>query len=173
MATLTLEDLANANPEAIGKTTFIINKKMWDNIDINILSKLPQPEKLLFNDTIRDSLGTLKNKKGIYIFCFEPLFPNPIPEIRYLVYVGRVTKNDTFFKRFYEYVKCIGDKNAKRNRQLLTNLCPDKTWVYFYELSLTDSEITEIEDELIDNIVPPLNNAFKARKAMNSHSILN
>ena len=54
---------------------------------------------------------------------------------------------------------------------LLTNLWPNKTWVYVYPLDVTDDEIEAIEDNLIDNIVPPLNNKVKAKAAKNSRSI--
>ena len=54
---------------------------------------------------------------------------------------------------------------------LLTNLWPEKTWVYVYPLDLSDKEIESIEDNLIDNIVPPLNNRVKATSAHNSRSI--
>jgi hypothetical protein len=54
---------------------------------------------------------------------------------------------------------------------LLTNLWPNKTWVYVYPLDATDDEIEAIEDNLIDNIVPPLNNKVKAKAAKNSRSI--
>ena len=87
------------------------------------------------------------------------------------MYVGKVTGTDTFFHRFYEYVSNIGNLNQRQNTMLLTNLWPEKTWVYVYPLDLSDKEIESIEDNLIDNIVPPLNNRVKATSAHNSRSI--
>lgn len=86
------------------------------------------------------------------------------PKIKHLIYVGRVLAGRTgfnFFKRLYHYVKDIGNRNAARNRQFLTNLWPEYTYVYFYCFDdKTDEEIIEIEKLLINKIVPPLNNEF-------------
>jgi hypothetical protein len=89
------------------------------------------------------------------------------------MYVGRVINTNTFFKRFNDYIKGIGNKNIRRNIQLLTNLWENKTWVYFYELNHDDSKIKTIESNLFDNIIPPLNNKFSAKRALNSRSIYN
>ena len=87
------------------------------------------------------------------------------------MYVGKVAGNNTFRNRFYEYVNAIGNLDQRLNIMLLTNLWPNKTWVYVYPLDVTDDEIEAIEDNLIDNIVPPLNNKVKAKAAKNSRSI--
>ncbi|MGI4822613.1 MAG: hypothetical protein ACRYFV_15495 [Janthinobacterium lividum] len=170
MPVLTRDELNGLNPDKLYRLKFVLHYEQWSNLDPTILSHLHSPVKLKFDDNIRNSLGAIKNKKGVYIFMIEPDFPN-VPTSNYLVYVGEVTAGNTFFKRFYDYVSAIGDRNKRRNIQLLTNLWPDKTWVYFYELSLTDAEIEAIESNLYDNIIPPLNNKFKAKKAKNSRSL--
>jgi hypothetical protein len=112
----------------------------------------------------------LKVMKGIYMFFLEPNHTFT-PEIRHLMYIGRVkagTTNFNFYKRFDNYKNAIGNKNERRNIQLLTNLWPDHTYVYFYDFTgLTDVQIEAIENTLINKIIPPLNNQFsgKARQA--------
>ena len=168
MAVLSLEELNNINPEKIYNIkSFVLNINTWKNLrnDLTILFK--NGKRFLFDENIRDSLPSTK---GIYMFFIEPCFPF-MPETRYLMYVGRVIGSNTFYKRFNDYVSSIGNKDKRRNIQLLTNLWPNRTWVYVYELDLSDDEITAIEDNLIDNIVPPLNNKFKAKSAQRSRSI--
>jgi len=116
-------------------------------------------------------LGVLKNKKGIYIFFVEPNFPFT-PNVYYPIYIGRVMKKNTFFKRFDEYVKAIGELNIKRNRQLMANAWPNNTFIYFYVLA-NDIEIEETEKQLIDYVIPPLNNQFYIDEAKNTRSIYN
>lgn len=167
MPTLSIDQLNNLNPEKLYNIqTFVLHHTAWNNVCIDLQTIIPL--KVKFNAQM---LPLLTNSKGIYIFYIEPGFPFA-PEARYPMYVGRVIGRNTFRNRFGDYVRAIGSVNERRNIQLLTNLWPDKTWVYFYELpGLTDDEITAIEDNLIDNIIPPMNNKFKAVSAKNSRSI--
>ena len=168
MAVLSLEELNNINPEKIYNIkSFVLNINTWENLRNDLTMLLKNGKRVLFDENIRNSLPLTK---GIYMFFIEPCFPF-LPETRYLMYVGRVIGSNTFYNRFNDYVSSIGNKDKRRNIQLLTNLWPNKTWVYVYELDLSDDEITAIEDNLIDNIVPPLNNKFKAKSAQKSRSI--
>jgi hypothetical protein len=160
------------NPEKIYVLPFTLNIGLWQNIDIGLKSTFSSPVKLKFNELIKENMNSIKASKGIYMFFIEPDFPF-LPPANYLVYIGRVTKGNTFFKRFYDYTSSIGERNKRRNIQLLTNLWPDKTWVYFYPLSETDQRISEIEKMLFNNIVPPLNADLTAKGARNSRSIYN
>ena len=54
----------------------------------------------------------------------------------------------------------------------MTNAWPSKTFVYYYELN-NDTEIEFIEKELVDKIIPPLNNKFYLKEAQNTRSIYN
>ncbi|WP_326982274.1 hypothetical protein VUJ46_19060 [Chryseobacterium sp. MYb264] len=139
----------------------------WEDIDRGIFAKLPAPTMLNFNQNIRRNMegAGIKNSAGIYMFFLEPAF-NFMPEVRHLLYVGRVITGDSdhsFFKRFYSYVKAIGDDTRKKNLVKLTNLWPTYTKVYFYPLTIPDTEIMEIEDIIISKVIPPLNNQFKGR----------
>ena len=172
MEYLTPERLNELSISNIYNLPFTLNCSEWLTIDNALYSILNAPKPLVFDSTIRDRMNDLKRKKGIYMFIIEPEFPL-YPKINYLVYIGRVIESDTFFKRFYDYVKAIGAENVRRNIQLLTNLWPEKTWVYFHELDIEDEKIIEIERELINKIVPPLNNQFYCDSAKNSRSIYN
>lgn len=168
MPTLTLQELNSVNPEKIYDLPLTLNINLWNGISLPI--SLPSPVKIEFNNSIRNVLPlTIKNKKGIYMFMVEPQFPFD-PDIKYPIYIGRVYKTNTFFKRFYEYVNCIGNYNVKRNRQLMTNAWPLKTFVYYYVLN-NDTEIELIEKELVDKIIPPLNNMFYLKEATNTRSL--
>jgi hypothetical protein len=125
--------------------------------------KLPNPIKLKFDDKMRGLMPkNIKKGKGIYMFFLET--SHPFPEdvyTRHILYVGRVLEgasNHSFFKRMNHYVNDIGNKNSARNRMRLANLWPDNTYVYFFDLSKrTDFDIIDIEKNIFNNIVPPLN----------------
>lgn len=168
MSVLTLQDINNANPQKVYNIeSFVLNISSWQNVRQDLSNLFRNGLRLKFDENIRNSLP---HTRGIYIFFVEPDFPFS-PETRYLMYVGKVTGSDTFFHRFYEYVTDIGKLNQRQNTMLLTNLWPEKTWVYVYTLDLSDSEIESIEDNLIDNIVPPLNCRLKTKEAQNTRSI--
>ena len=170
---LTEKELLYINPDKLYNIKpYVLNIKLWkkfSKVTKNVLKKYP-PKKYAFDADIQKYLS--KTSKGIYIFTVEPDF-QIIPTIIHLLYVGKVEASNTFHQRFYDYVGSIGKKNNRRNIQVLTNLWPKKTWVYVYELPLTDPEIVAIEDSLIDTIVPPLNNKFKVKAAKDSRSIYN
>ncbi len=140
------------------------NPDWWSEInDYN----LPQPVKIKFDNAVRDNMPDyIHTGKGIYMFFLEPNYPFQADVIsKHLLYVGRVqsgTTNFNFFKRFYRYVKAIGNRSVALNTMRLTNLWPDHTFVYYFDLSdRTDEEIRTIENNLYNKIVPPLNEALE------------
>ena len=158
MDVLTLDEINNSFPEKTYQFPILHNPEWWMEIDINAL---PIPEIVKFDSDIKENIPVgIRSNKGIYMFFLEPQHPF-IPEIKHLVYVGRVrggTTNFSFIKRFDDYKNNIGNLNGSRNKVLLTNLWPNHTYVYFYSLNQkTDEEIVEIEDLLIKKILPPLN----------------
>ena len=160
MPYLTKEEVQTLHP--LGGTPLSLavyhDIQWWNQI---VLPGFPNPIKLKFNDRIRNRMpANIRNGKGIYIFCIEPKHPFT-PKIKHILYVGRVRAGRTgynFFRRFNYYVNAIGNKKSKRNIMRLTNLWPDFTYVYYFDLTnLTDSRIAQIERLLYSKIVPPLN----------------
>lgn len=158
MSVLSLDDINSNFPDNRYKLPVIHNPDKWKKISIPIL---PNPIKVKFDLNIITSIPTsIADSKGIYMFFLEPSHPFA-PELRHLLYIGRVKEGKTSFsfkKRMYDYRSVIGDVNNPLNRVLLTNLWPDYTFVYFYNLdNMTDQNIEDIEQNLFENIVPPLN----------------
>lgn len=161
MSYLTYKEVLLAN---IGGPPFLLanyhSPDWWKRVRNH---NLPKPEVMKFDEKMRTKMpNKIKTAKGIYMFFIETSHPFP-PEIymRHILYVGRVLEGKTkynFFKRMYYYVNDIGNKKAARNRMRLTNLWPDHTYIYFFDLSgRTDSEIIDIEKNIFNNLVPPLN----------------
>lgn len=165
MPYLTEDQVKQAFPDAAQPSKLHLYNKVawWEEI---IIPALPTPVLLPFNENIRNRMPpNIRNGKGLYFFCVEPSHPINI-EIRYLIYIGRVlggaTDNHNFHLRFAEYVNAIGDLNVKRNTMRMTNLWPNRTNVYFFDLNYcSDDDIIELEDLFIQKIVPPLNEKLK------------
>lgn len=162
MPYLTETEVRDAFPDSGPPLRLSVYNKIewWDEIILPI--PLPAPTRLTFDDTIRNIMpANLRNSKGLYFFFIEPEHPLNL-NISHLVYIGRVLggaqNNHNFHTRFREYVNAIGNKTVKRNTMRMTNLWPNKTHVYFFELNhFTDAQIEFYEDLLIQKIVPPLN----------------
>lgn len=161
MAYLTPQEINQAHISNEFRLQVYHNPNLWSNL---INYTLPSPIKIKFDEYIRDNMpANIRTGKGIYMFFTEPNHPLPIViNTKHLLYVGRVQEGDSgsynFHRRFYSYVKDIGNKSAARNRMRLTNLWPECTFVYYFDLtSRPDSEIRDIESNIINNIVPPLN----------------
>lgn len=124
---------------------------------------LGSPIKLKFDEHIRDNMPeNIRKGKGIYMFFVEPNHPlHQDVFIKHLLYVGRVQSGGSdhnFYKRFFKYLKAIGNRNSALNIMRLTNCWPDNTFVYYFDLSArTDDEIINIEKNIFNNIIPPLN----------------
>ncbi len=162
MAYLTHKEILLANPFNGAPHRMVVyhNPDWWNQI---VNPNLGTPIRLKFDENIRNNMpDNIHNGKGIYMFFLEPNhpFPNDIL-MRHILYVGRVqekTSNFNFFKRFYYYVSAIGNRTVARNIMRLTNLWPDHTYVYYFDLSnKTDIEIVNIEKNIFNKIVPPLN----------------
>src|SRR3990167_3561699 len=107
MPVLTRDELADLNPEKIYNIpTFVLHYELWQNINPNLAVTLNAPVKVQFDENIRNNLGAIRNRKGVYMFFVEPEFPF-VPTVNYLMYVGKVVGTNTFFKRFYDYVSAI------------------------------------------------------------------
>ena len=162
MPYLTESEVRDAFPDAAAPLHLSVYHKIewWD--EIILAAPLPPPIKLPFNDVIRNSMPVnLKSSKGLYFFFIEPEHPLNL-SISHLVYIGRVLGgaqgNHNFHARFREYVNAIGDRTVKRNTMRMANLWPNKTHVYLFKLdNYPDNTIIDIEDLLIQKIVPPLN----------------
>jgi len=124
-------------------------------------------KKLKFEYGITDLLSA--KSKGFYIFTIED-FKFPSIDFRYLLYIGRVVKTNSFKNRFYIYRNSIGDESAIENVMLLTNLWPDNTYVYFFEVK-NDKEIEEVEKILVNKLRPYFNEQYFTKKSVHTTSL--
>ncbi len=161
MPYLSHDEILNLYPFGPPYRLAVYHDPNWWNEVVN--HNLPAPVRLKFDENIRNRMPqNIHDGKGIYMFFLEPNhpFPNNI-SMCHLLYVGRVQEGQTnynFFKRFYKYVKAIGNKAVARNTMRLTNLWPNHTYVYYFDLSArTDDDIVNIEQNIFNKIVPPLN----------------
>jgi hypothetical protein len=165
MPYLTEEEIIEAYKIAPVHRMFVVHNPDWWSQLQNY--NLPVPVKLPFDENIRLNMPlNIHSGKGIYMFVIEPNHHCTTHiDLKHLMYVGRVQEGNTgfnFFRRFNDYVSAIGNRTASRNKMRLTNLWPNQMYVYFFDLSnRSDQDIVDIEDNIINKVVPPLNEALK------------
>ncbi|MBC5991417.1 hypothetical protein [Pontibacter cellulosilyticus] len=111
---------------------------------------------LLFNKANRK---LVPNQPGIYLFFVKPdkqLFN----EQSYILYIGY---SMNLWKRYGDYINKYKPSEEPNyfHRRLMLNAWEDSLYYTFLELkNHTQAEVMEIEDMLIDSMVPPINRDF-------------
>ncbi len=143
----------------IKEITFHLNPGgVWEQFDNNLSSIVNQVwNEVKFlddNENLNIEMSTIPDDHGgIYIFILKP---NIIPQLhQYILYIGRAkcTSNQNLRKRCREYFK---DSRSKVHR-MRTKW---GKYLYIRYLPLSDNTtIEKLEEELINAIIPPCNDA--------------
>ncbi len=168
---LTIDQLAEPEKYNIFDIPFHVNPYSWSRIDQSLSQVLGLPERFKFDENILEALAN--KKRGIYIFAVEYDLPLNLDINKYLLYIGRVSKTNSFKKRIRKYVNNIGVQSDKVTfkQRLLANAWKGITWVYVYDLQIPDDEIDRIERILISSIKPFINSNLKAKSARNPQNL--
>lgn len=142
---------------------FTLSPTLWQNADeINTyFNTLTIQSIKFFNDDcteINGNITTLPNDKGgIYFFILKnDVLPNLSSHI---MYIGRahLTTHQNLRKRCREYfTKYYKDHTERPHIHTMLNNWSNHLYLYFIELTDND-EIDDIEEKLINNIIPPFN----------------
>lgn len=136
---------------------FLLYPKYWDDIKNHYAYKLKWK-------SVKFKKGNeryLPEKKGLYCFVVEPVFPNFI-NTKYFFYVGQTTR--TLRKRFVEYINDQEGKGKPRPK-VYEMLKLYKNHIQFHYTILTSkTQIDEIEQKIINTFVPPINTEIPVAK---------
>jgi hypothetical protein len=101
-------------------------------------------------DNIPDNLG------GIYLFVIRCPVMDEITE--FLVYVGRAQKTDkqNLKKRCKEYFQKYSNSKERPKITRMFKYWKNHLYLYYQTFS-TNQEIIDVEDQLIDCLIPPFN----------------
>jgi hypothetical protein len=155
-----MEDIDIVGPKILEyKLSFILNIDFWAgyNRDLIKLEDQEWNEVRFLNETgteMSQEMDTLPSDKGgIYFFYITS---NIIPGNAYLVYIGRAfyTDSQNLKKRCRSYFQKYINERPKIRRMI-------RKWgvhLHLKYICLTDNELIEkLEEELINAIIPPLN----------------
>lgn len=107
----------------------------------------------------RFNRSSIPRKPGIYLFFVKP--PQQIfSEQSYILYVGY---SMNLFNRYGDYLYTYKNSDEPNyfERRVMLNAYENVLFYAYLDLNnLTEVEIQEVEDHIIDSIVPPINRDF-------------
>jgi hypothetical protein len=132
---------------------FTLTKKYHPKIS-SYISSWTTP--VLFNSINR---ATVPNEPGIYLFFTKP-DSHVYLEQSFILYVGM---SMNLYSRYGDYLTTYKNSDEPNyfDRRVMLNVWEDCLYYSFIELKgKTEKEVKEIEDMIIDSIVPPINRKF-------------
>lgn len=136
---------------------FTFTKKFHPSIAAHLLNwSVPQ----LFTAANKAHVPKLP---GIYLFFVKPN-PQIYPEQSYIMYVGY---SMNLFKRYGDYLTTYKNSDEPNyfERRLMLNAWEDCLFYTYIELqNMSEADIQNIEEKIIDSIVPPINRDFANAK---------
>jgi excinuclease UvrABC nuclease subunit len=103
----------------------------------------------------------ISRSKGVYCFVLKPKVKEFF-DTSYLLYIGKTTR--TLRIRYNEYLRDLAGKGKPRPKvKDFLDKYHDRLYFYYTELNI-NSEIDEIEDNLIDKFIPWANVTIRRAK---------
>lgn len=103
----------------------------------------------------------LPETMGVYMFVLRPdneLFANG--QHSYIMYVGQAVDLRDRFKGYFHYVK--SKKPSDQLKRIMILLWQERLQFHYFETpNFTEKALDDIEYDLIDMTVPPMNNRFR------------
>lgn len=115
--------------------------------------------KVSFEATEKDKIP---ESSGVYAFFIQPNIAG-FPEHSYLVYIGKAGDNseNNLRNRFMQYI--YGLKHIKRTKLNRVLNKWNKHLVFYYSEVTDGTNISYLEDDLLDTFIPYCNTRFSAR----------
>lgn len=129
-----------------------------------------QPTRLLHNHSLqwqecsfdRSNKVHVPDRQGIYMFVLKSnnsIFANN--NHSYILYVGQTVNLKQRFSKYFSYKN--SDKPSDQLKRIMVLVWEGKlTFNFFETTNFTGAQLDDIEFDLIDMIVPPMNNNFRA-----------
>jgi hypothetical protein len=109
----------------------------------------------------------IPKSQGIYFFIISPLKKNLSHTLHnYILYVGQAENLRARFSEYFNYKNSKNPSDQYKRRMVLVW----KKYLqfhYFEASSLSKNELTDLEFDLIDTIIPPYNQRFRAKTIKN------
>lgn len=139
---------------------FNLDFDIWNLPKILKLNRFDSWTEIKFSETALNSLLHLNGKEGLYMFVAKPESPASIHH-SYILYVG---ETNNIYKRFDQYLKYKNSTHpSDQKKRQMTIIWEDHLYFYYIETNYGNTKDREREEyDLIDSIVPPMNDKFRS-----------
>lgn len=138
--------------------TFCADCRLWE-----------APTKILHNHTLnwqevkfeRSNATMLPQSMGVYMFVLRSSnAPMTNSQHSYIMYVGQASNLQERFTGYFGYVK--SKKPSDQLKRIMILIWQERLQFHYFETpNFTLKELTDIEFDLINMTVPPMNNRFR------------
>lgn len=139
--------------------TFCLDNQIWD-VSPKIINELFLSwEKIKFNE---QNVSKVPEAQGIYMFVVETNLKT-ISNFgsHYIIYVGQTINLRDRFKTYFRYKS--NTEPSDQLKRIMVLLWENNLYFNFTVTKLEPFQLTDLEFDLIDAIVPPMNLRFRAR----------
>jgi excinuclease UvrABC nuclease subunit len=154
----TNEEILRANERRWQK--FCLDPRVWENKTLLKKSFEVQWKEVEFKE---DNRNKVPAKQGIYMFVAKPRKDDLIhPYHTYILYVGQAHNLNERFQTYFRY-KNNTEPHDQLKRIMIVIWEKYLSFCYFVTNDLDRKRLDMLEYDLIDTIIPPMNNRFRAK----------
>ena len=138
---------------------FCLNPDIWElekKVNIDLINQWKEVE------FCKENQDSIPSKQGIYMFIARPIKNTPVHVAHsYILYIGQTENLNQRFNSYFSY-KNTTEPSDQLKRMMI--LIWERYLFFNYITNDYDKEkLTNLEYDLIDTVVPPINNRFRSR----------
>lgn len=162
---MNLYDIELKNSEILETKNFRWKNFCLDHKLYSAKPKLAHRVQIAWNqvDFLKNQKSIVPSVQGIYMFVVDISGRVSLNSTsQYVLYVGQAGDLRSRFLSYFNYIK--SDKPSDFLKRCMVLIWKGRLkFHYFQTQNLSDVDLTKVEFDLIDNIVPPINQRFRGR----------
>lgn len=139
--------------------TICLDYRIWENPTQMIETFNPSWQEIPF---LQSNTSKMPHTQGIYMFILKPNNANLVNnQNRHILYIGQTKNLHKRFSQYFHYEH--SDLPSDQLKRIMVLLWKEKLSFHFFETNnVTKEDLTTLEFDLIDMIIPPMNDRFRA-----------
>jgi hypothetical protein len=138
-----------------------LDNRFWEIQKVINQNPYANWQEVKFEQANYNALNHLQNQQGIYMFIVKPHTPFTKHQT-YIVYVGETQNLNGRFQKYFSYTNSKHPSDQKKRRMVL--VWDGYLYFNYYATNFqTKQERRDAEYDLIDSIVPPINDDFRSQ----------
>lgn len=139
--------------------TICLDYRIWENPTQMIEAFNPKWQEIPF---LKSNTSTIPDAQGIYMFVLKPKNMHLVNhQNQHILYIGQTKNLHTRFRQYFHYEH--SDLPSDQLKRIMILLWKERLSFHYFETNnVSKEELTTLEFDLIDMIIPPMNDRFNA-----------